>query len=425
MEVLRSLSMLYALSFSVVIFLMLYDLRFDRKKNIIITIASMGPPIIIASSLIFIFGPDAMAQMFFAIVSIPSFIYFLLMAKKRDGRFFFTFCLVSTLCFEVIAGTILLDELLGGGTGVILCISRLILMPLLTFTIWKYCSKPYKEIQLEVHEGWSGFAIVSALYYVLLVYMFSFPVMIPNRPEDIPDLLLVFLIMPLTYLTMLRALMGQRRLHLAEELRNNADRQNETMRIELAREQEYVEAAKSNRHDMRHVVAVARDYIAKGNVAGADKYLSEFADSVTDDVRITYCDNAVVNALLSITARRCAEENVACVIQAQIPEELPYQDTETGTLFGNLFENACEAAKLCKEPFLHIHAEVRNEKLLLSVRNSVSNDVVFREDGIPVTTKVGGGIGVRSAKRVIEKYGGLLRLKQEDDVFITQIVQKL
>lgn len=424
MEILRFFSMLYSLCFVLVIFLMLYDLRFDRRKNNLISALAMSPLILLTAVLFFVLGNEVMSKLIFVILSVPSLIFFLLMAKKRDGRFFFTFCVADTICFELIVLTTLLDHWLGGDRAILLFVSRLILFPVLSVIIWKYVRKPYKACQNSVPEGWGLFAVVSALYYGLLAYMVSFPTVITERPGDVPELLLVFIIMPLTYAGIFQTLNKQRGLYEAQEQHANADKQRLLLQLELAAEREHVEHARQHRHDMRHVIAVARDYIQKENFVGADKYLAEFDRSITSHSLTNYCENHIMNALLHITARMCEESGVAYSIEAQSPAALPYNDTEISVLFGNLFENAYEAALKCEKPFLHITVQVKNENLLVEIRNSVAGKVAFR-NGLPVTTKAEGGIGVKSAKKVLDKYGGMLRQQQEGNVFITQTAQRL
>ena len=424
MEVLRFFSILYSMCFILVIFLMLYDLRFDRKKNNLISALVMSPLILLTAVLFFVLGNEIMSKLVFVILSVPSLIFFLFMAKKRDGRFFFTFCVADTICFELITLTMLLDYWFGGDKAILLFVSRLIMFPLLSVVMWKYVRKPYKACQNSVQKGWVLFAVVAFLYYGLLAYMVSFPTVITQRPDDVPVLLLVFIIMPLTYAGIFLTLNKQKELSEAQEQHANADKQRLLLQLELAAEREHVEHARQHRHDMRHVIAVARDYIQKENYVGADKYLAEFDNSITSHTLISYCENPIMNALLHITAKMCEESGVAYSIEAQTPAALPYSDTETSVLFGNLFENAYEAALKCEKPFLHITAQVKNENLLVEVRNSVAGKVAFR-DGYPVTTKADGGIGVKSVRKVLDKYGGLLRQQQEGDVFITQTVQRI
>lgn len=424
MELLRSFSILYSLCFVMVIFLMLYDLRFDRRKNNLISSLVMTPLILLTGVLSFVVGHEKIAQLVFMVLTVPSLIFFFFMAKKPGGRFFFTFCVADTICFELVALTTLLDHWLGGDKAILLFVSRLILFPLLSVIIWKYVRKPYKESLNSVPRGWGLFAVVSFLYYGLLLYMVSFPELITQRPDDIPTALMVFAIMPLTYAALFRAIKGQKALYEAQELHLNAEMQRQILLLELAAEREHVAHAKQHRHDMRHVIAVTRDYLSKGKYEAADAYLSEFDSSITSQVLTVYCDNQIMNALFHITEKYCQETGIACTIKAQIPETLPFSDTEISMLFGNLLENACEAAEKCEDPFVHITMQVKNENLLMEIRNRVSGEVVF-EDGLPLTTKQDGGIGVKSARKVLNKHGGMLKMQQEGDVFITRVLQGL
>ena len=424
MEFLRFFSILYSLSFILVIFLMLYDLRFDRKKNNLISSLVMSPLIVLTAVLFFVLGNEKMSKLIYVILSIPSLIFFLLMAKKPDSRFFFTFCFADTICFELIALTMILDYWLGGDKAIFLFVSRLILFPLLAVVVWKYIRKPYKESQQSVQKGWGWLAVVAMLYYGLLAYMVSFPTVITQRPDDIPVFLLVCIAMPLTYVALFRAVQGQKELYEAQECHLNTEMQRQILLLELAAEREHVAHAKQHRHDMRHVIAVTRDYLSKEKYDAADAYLSEFDSSITGRTLKVYCENQIMNALFHITDKYCQETGIACTISAQIPEKLPFTDMEISMLFGNLLENACEAAGKCEDPFLDITMQIKNENLLMEIRNRVSGEVVF-ENGLPLTTKEDGGIGVKSAGKVLEKHGGVLKMQQEGDVFITRVLQGL
>lgn len=73
---------------------------------------------------------------------------------------------------------------------------------------------------------------------------------------------------------------------------------------------------------------------------------------------------------------------------------------------------------------MEIHSKFNDGILLIEIKNSVSKKVKFFEY-FPVSSKPRGGIGVRSAKKYLNKYFGLIRLKQEGNIFITQIIQKI
>ncbi len=50
----------------------------------------------------------------------PSLIFFFIMAKNRDTRFLFTFCVVDTIILEIVFATNLLDTVLGLGNYIVM-----------------------------------------------------------------------------------------------------------------------------------------------------------------------------------------------------------------------------------------------------------------------------------------------------------------
>ena len=100
------------------------------------------------------------------------------------------------------------------------------------------------------------------------------------------------------------------------------------------------------------------------------------------------------------------------------------------SLGGDMLKLKCE----CGESAMTVVKGANNEgKLRLTVpclfcptpHNFTVSSKVFFENDLPVTTKEGGGIGVKSAKAVLEQHGGLMRMVQEEHVFTTQMIQPL
>lgn len=209
MLLLRDLSMLWSLLHILVLFMMLYRSRYSRKKTILLTGISMGFLILLNMTGLVLYGAEVMGKVFILTCTLPSLLVFWFISKDRNGRFFFTFCLADTVALWVITVTKLADFYFGGGQYILMFIGRLVMFPLLEYVAVRYIRKPYMELQEAVPNGWEIFAGMTALYYILLAIMGNFPVMITNRQQELPAFLLVLVLMPMTYATILTSLYRQ------------------------------------------------------------------------------------------------------------------------------------------------------------------------------------------------------------------------
>lgn len=424
MELLRDISIFWILFHALILFMLLYEPGFGKKKSWILTLAFMVPLCALNGLVAVLLGPTALGQLMFLTCTLPSLIFFYVMAKNRGSKFLFTFCMADTVIYDILILTALLEHWLGDGTYIVMFVSRLLICPLLEIAVWKWLRRPYLTMQNKTGTGWGIFAVVSILFYLLLVVMFAFPVSITERPDDILPMLLVAVIMPFVYLTMIRVVRDHQKFHDAQEQKHNAEKQLGILENELAVGKEYVNRAKQTRHDIRHGILVVLEYLEEGNVEGAKEYLAEYNASLSVHSLPVYCENRTVNAILRLNARKCKQENIAFSVQAVIPEALPYTNVETGNLFGNLLENAFEAARKCEDSFVRITSECRDGALFFEIQNSVSADVVFRGE-LPVSTKPGGGTGLRSVRDILTQHGGMMHMQQSDGRFTTQLIQKM
>ena len=63
----------------------------------------------------------------------------------------------------------------------------------------------------------------------------------------------------------------------------------------------------------------------------------------------------------------------------------------------------------------------KNGKLIMELRNSSCKNLEWR-NGIPLTTKKDGGIGLRSASSIIQKHSGMIELSEADKAFSARVI---
>ena len=202
---------------------------------------------------------------------------------------------------------------------------------------------------------------------------------------------------------------------------------------ELNAQKMFVEQTRQNRHDLRHHNRLLLDFLDKGDTEGLRAYLAEYDLSLDTNLPDFFCENTVANAMIRHAKGYAEKAGFGFSCGAQIPARLPLSDTELCVLLGNLLENALEACRKCvatdgrtaaEKPGVSIRAKISHQKLYLSVQNSVSGTVAFR-DGIPKSIKQNGGVGIRSVLTTLAARGGMASFSQEGSQFVAQAILPL
>ncbi len=226
----------------------------------------------------------------------------------------------------------------------------------------------------------------------------------------------LFLLIGSAYLVASRAIILLNQEYEAREI----EAQRKLLESQLATEQEFVAQAKARRHDLHHHINLLTDYLKRGDVEGAQAYLGQYKAGLNAETLEAFCENAVANALFQYTARRCGGV-VPFTCRAVIPVELSLTGPELTTVLGNVLENAWEASHRSETPWISVTARVQRKTLLVEVKNAVSGETKFEGD-LPVSSKTGGGLGLKSVDRVLTRHGGVLHCERRGDTFFTQVV---
>ena len=156
MTMLRDASTMLASLFSLVLFMILFESRYSRKRTVTLTASLMLPLLVVNFVLLLVLGPEVMSTLVLVTCSLPSLLFFWFLAKHRDGRFFFTFFMADTMILEILHVTSIMDYFLGN-TYVFMAVARAVLCLILAFAIWQWVKPVYVEVQNRVSKGWYTF----------------------------------------------------------------------------------------------------------------------------------------------------------------------------------------------------------------------------------------------------------------------------
>jgi sensor histidine kinase YesM len=179
------------------------------------------------------------------------------------------------------------------------------------------------------------------------------------------------------------------------------------------------------RHDYKYHLNAIQHMLNSGSAEAADTYLAVVEKQIADTEIPKYCGNAVLNALIYSYAERCAALDIQFNTRVSIPVSLTVLDYDMCIIFGNLLENAVEACvKLNADRYIEVTTQNTPTQLLVMVKNSFDG-MVREEEGVPVSSKTEGGLGLRSIKQVVAHYGGVLVTEWDNSTFVAYTSMRL
>lgn len=132
--------------------------------------------------------------------------------------------------------------------------------------------------------------------------------------------------------------------------------------------------------------------------------------------------NEILDIILTDMGFRCEKEGIKLtyLIDGSLLNFMDPMDIHA--IFGNLFDNAFECVRKLKDPekrIISLKMTAVGEMLYFHAFNYYDSDLKF-EDGLPQTTKENAenhGLGMKSIRMSVKKYGGVLTVTTEDYIF--------
>ncbi len=209
-----------------------------------------------------------------------------------------------------------------------------------------------------------------------------------------------------------------------------AEKHNQLMEMKRSQSEKEIEAIKRSeyevsllRHDMRHFMNNIISYIEQGDTEKAKSYIFEIIASADKTAMQKYCENEIVNMILSFYENKIREKKISFHYSIQIPAKLPYSDVDFTSILSNGLENAIHAVSSLDLDKRSITLDLRmnNDKLLLSIKNPYAHSVIM-VDGIPQAKADGHGLGTHSIKYITEKLNGNCQFIANDGQFTLRVV---
>ncbi len=209
-----------------------------------------------------------------------------------------------------------------------------------------------------------------------------------------------------------------------------AEQHNQMMQLKRAQSEREIEAIKRSeyqvsllRHDMRHFMNNIVSYIDQGDSEKAKAYINEIISLTDKTATKKYCENEIVNMVLSSYENKMMAKDITLQYSIHIPTELPISDVDMTSILSNGMENAIHAVSILDPARRKISLDIRmsNNKFLLSIKNPYDHTVEM-VDGLPQAREEGHGLGTHSIKYITEKLNGHCQFLAQDGLFVLRVV---
>lgn len=302
-----------------------------------------------------------------------------------------------------------------------ICLAALIILGFIIFIVTvKYIRKPFSMyIRFSDTKPY-----VPAIILLLIVTVFSyFFNMIYNH---IISILLFFLAIAVLFV--------MSKLLLAEYTKNLLKREHTEYESRIkAQHEEFKELTRKHelfreyRHDMRHHL------LALGNIlqssknsenSHAEKYISSLLERLDDTENVIYCQNQMINAVLSVYISKAKKAGCVVDTNIDIQKSPDIDDLDLCIVLSNALENAVNACENEENNNRFIKIKISfNNVLCISIKNTCTKDISFDKNSLPVVPSDNEhGIGIKSIADTVKRYNGIFKCNCTNGKFNLNII---
>ena len=174
------------------------------------------------------------------------------------------------------------------------------------------------------------------------------------------------------------------------------------------------------RHETQQKNLLVQSYIEQGKY---DKIKEIFCkDKTLTESRtcISKTGNVSMDALINYKASIAEKYGIRILLDAIVPYDTVFEDTALYSLLGNLLDNAIEAVINTASEERTIRMQIRTtNNLYVQMENPYSGEL-RKKNGQYLTTKSNKeehGLGLKMVRDIVEKYHGVLDIKDEGSIF--------
>lgn len=204
------------------------------------------------------------------------------------------------------------------------------------------------------------------------------------------------------------------------------EKQDALKQDELRMKSEYYYAKAKSDEEIREIYHDLKNHFLMVNNEKNEKLTAGFVARLEEKIKEHQCflstGNDYLDIMLKDKMKIALEKEIKVNVDVDCYETDFIEPLDISSIFGNMFDNAIEACDKLDEgedKFINLYVLRKNSMLIIKMENTISKYKDNRKKFS--TTKINKnlhGFGLRSIQKSIEKYGGTVRVKCDDNIFL-------
>lgn len=176
------------------------------------------------------------------------------------------------------------------------------------------------------------------------------------------------------------------------------------------------------RHDIKEHLKYVQFLTEKGEHGAVAEYLRKINGELSSGQRVYCTNNRVLDYI--IASKFSAKPHVSFLLVGIMENLKAIEEGELASLFGNLLDNAIEAAEKSESPLVELSFLTQGNYQSIICKNSVAQSPLKTDRSLSTTKKDKSlhGFGLKSIRRTVEKHEGMMEIYEENQKFCVQIL---
>lgn len=206
------------------------------------------------------------------------------------------------------------------------------------------------------------------------------------------------------------------------------EQQNENAKKNIENADAFIKQMKAVRHDIKNLLIAISGYLDKERIDDAKEYINSLTENYLPNIQeYINTGNGAFDAIVNSKIALCNQKNIFMLVSVMEKSLMDMNAVDIGVLFGNLLDNAIEAADKTKSRRITVEVQIDGEYLSIIVKNSIEKSVLENNSNLETSkkNKTSHGIGIRSVKSIVKKYDGMVQFYEEQNEFCCHILLDL